>query len=245
MKPKLVEKNLFVRNGLFWRFPRSPKPKIVTCGRVKAVLPLYLTYPEFLQHTESSLVSSQLPCKDEALQVCWQIKVPKDDFLANAWMKHVFKIWAESLSPEFAFKAECSNVRYWWCKVPSAKGGRDLWTYLILAVDAEGKLLRYAFYSAGERNDDGHYYLIRAQKGRYEKEEIFSSAKTFIASVCKLSRKGDHFICMEKARDEYVQAIINRDGTFCLEYQMYHMPWQFESDGRSMKDVLRLLRLFL
>ncbi len=242
---KIVENDLFVREGRFWKFPKAPKPKIASYGCVQAVLPLYLTYPEFLQQAESSLVSSRLPDKNEALQVCWQIKVPRDDFLANAWMKCVFKTWAESLSPEFAFQAKSSNVRYWWCKVLSAKGGCGLWTYLVLAVDSGGMLLSYTFYSAGKIKNDRHYYLVRSRETRFEKEETYKSSEAFIANVRKISRRGENFICQEETREEYLQGVMNRNGTFYIEYQSYHMPWQMACDGCGMKEVFRLLRLFL
>ena len=241
----IVAKKLFGRKGRYWLFPSAPKPKIPMADSVHVALPLYATYPEFLRQTEPSLVACALPDKDDVLKVCRQIKVAKGDFLANAWMKRVLKTWRESLSPEFAFRPKSGNVRYWWCKVLSAKGASALWTYLLFAVDTGGRLLRYTFYSAGEINDDSHYYLVRSCKTRFEKEERYKSSKTLIANVRKISRKGEHFICQEETRDEYIQAIKNRDGTFCVEYQMYYMPWQMMNEDCSMKDVLRILCLFL
>lgn len=241
----LLAKKLFERKGQYWLFPSAPKPKVPMADSVRVALPLYATYPEFLLLTEPSLVACALPDKTDVLKACRQIKVTKDDFLANVWMKRVSKTWRESLSPEFAFRSMSGNVSYWWCKVLSAKGASALWTYLLLAVDTGGRLVRYTFYSAGEINDDSHYYLVRSSKTRFEKEETYKSAKTFITNVRKISRKGEHFICQEETRDEFIQAIKNRDGTFCVEYQMYYMPWQMMNEDCSMKDVLRVLCLFL
>ena len=241
----ILAKKLFGRKGRYWVFPSAPKPKVPMADSVRAALPLYATYPEFLLLTEPSLVACALPDKTEVLKTCRQIKVAKGDFLANDWLKRVSKTWRESLSPEFAFRPMSGNVRYWWCKVLSAKGASALWTYLLFAVDTGGRLLRYTFYSAGEKNDDSHYYLVRSSKTRFEKEETYKSSKQFIANVRKISRKGEHFICQEETRDEFIQAIKNRDGTFCVEYQMYYMPWQMMNEDCSMKDVLRILCLFL
>ncbi len=245
MKKKFSARRLFVRKGRYWTFPTAPKPKVGIEGKVSAALPLYLPYPEFLQQAGSSLVDCNPPSKEEALQACRQIKVAKGDFLAKEWMKDVLKTWRETLSPDFAFQSADGSTRYWWCGVMSAKGSNDVQTYLLLAIDARGGLLRYSFYSAGEINENSHSYLIRFQKTRFEREETYKSAKSFMTDVRNISRKREHFICWETTRDEFLQAMMNRDGTFYMEYQMYYMTWQMASDGHSMKDVMRIVRLFI
>ncbi len=245
MKKKLAPRRLFVRKGRHWCFPAAPKPRVCIGENIRVALPLYLPYPEFLLQAGSSLTACKPPSKEEALQACRQIKVEKGDFLAKKWMKNVSKTWRETLSPDFAFQSADGGIRYWWCGVMSAKGACDILTYLLLAVDARGELLRYSFYSTGEISEGSHHYLIRFNKTRFQREETYKSAKAFMSNVRNITRKGEHFICWETTRDEFFQAILNRDGTFCMEYQMYHMPWQMASDGHSMEDVLRMVRLFI
>jgi len=67
-------KKFFERKGRYWQFPPAPKPKVPMVDSVRAALPLYVTYPEFLQEIKYSLVACALPDKVEALRVCRQIK---------------------------------------------------------------------------------------------------------------------------------------------------------------------------
>ena len=134
----------------FWRFPNAPQPRIATANSVYRELPLYVTYPEFVEAAGKFLNwERKVPSKDEVLRICRQIKVDQTDFLASVWMKDVEKAWVETLTPRFLFCSADTDEQYIWCEVRSAKGW-DVWTFLLLAVDGCGSLLRLYFLLSKE-----------------------------------------------------------------------------------------------
>ena len=87
-------KQTFIREGRFWQFPSAPQPRVATVGSVRSDLPLYVTYPEFVEAAGKFLNwERKVPSKDEVLRICRQIKVDQADFLASVWMKDVKKAW--------------------------------------------------------------------------------------------------------------------------------------------------------
>lgn len=226
-----------------WRFPTAPLPKVATCVSVRRALPYYVTYPEFVAFAEGEIRPCGLPERDEVLRVCHAITAG-DDFLAVMWMRDVKKSWRETLEPRLAFASVSGDVRYWWCWVKSAKQW-NVGTYLVLAVDANGRLLRYTFYSDGSTGDGLRSFYIRFHNAARQEEEIrFRTEKELIAGIRRMSTKDDNVICSEECRDEYIQASRNSDGTFYVEYQLYHMPWQMKCDKVSIDEFIRLIKLY-
>ena len=226
-----------------WRFPTAPIPKIATCASVRRALPHYVTYPEFVALVEGEIKPSRMPERADALRVCKTITAG-DDFLAVAWMRDVKKSWRDTLEPRLAFESDKGDVRYWWCWVNAAKGWK-VGTYLVLAVDAKGHLLRYAFYSDGASGGELRRFYIRFHNAARQEEEIrFRTEKELIAGIRRMSMKDDNVICNEECRDEYIQASRNSDGTFYVEYQLYHMPWQLKCDKVSIEEFIRLIKLY-
>lgn len=238
-------KQTFIREGRFWRFPSAPQPRIATVGSVRRDLPLYVTYPEFVEAAGKFLNwERKVPSKDEVLRICRQIKVDQTDFLASVWMKDVKKAWAETLTPCFLFCSADADEQYIWCEVRSAKGW-DVWTFLLLAVDGCGSLLRYTFYSP--RNASGRYmeFTVRTHETRFEKEVCPQNVRSFFAHIRRMHNNEDHMICGDSDSDEYVQAQRNRDGTFYMEYQLYHMPWQMKLDNIALEELIRITKQYL
>lgn len=226
-----------------WRLPTASIPKVATCASVRRALPHYVTYPEFVALVEGENKPCRMPERADVLRVCKAITAG-DDFLAAMWMRDVKKSWRETLEPRLAFVSAKGDVRYWWCWVKSAKGW-NVGTYLVLAVDIQGRLLRYTFYSDGASGGELRRFHIRFHNAARQEEEIsFRTEEELIAGIRRMSAKEDNVICCEECRDEYIQASRNSDGTFYVEYQLYHMPWQLKCDKVSVNEFVRLVKLY-
>ena len=238
-------KQTFVREDRFWQLPNAPQPRIATMGSVHRDLPLYVTYPEFVAAAGKRLNwERKVPSKDEVLQICRQIKVDQADFLACVWMKAVKKAWAETLTPRFLFCSADTDEQYIWCEVRSAKGW-DARTFLLLAVDRCGSLLRYTFYSPRNASGRCMEFIVRTHETRFEKEVCPQNVRSFFAHIRSMHNTEDHMICSDGDCDEYIQAARNRDGTFYMEYQLYHMPWQMKLDKIVLEELIRITKRYL
>lgn len=238
-----VKENFNGQKNYGWRMPMTPIPKIATCASVRRALPHYVTHPEFVALAADEIKPSRVPARIDALRACKTITAG-DDFLAVAWMRDVKKSWRTTLEPRLAFESAKGDVRYWWCWVKAAKGW-DVGTYLVLAVDTRGRLLRYAFYSDGASGDELRRFYIRFHDANWQEEEVcFHKEDELIEGIRRMSMKDDNVICSEERRDEYIQASRNSDGTFYVEYQLYHMPWQLKCDKVSVDELVRLIRLY-
>lgn len=245
MKKEIVDcdANFKLRCQEGWFFPVAPIPRVPLCAAVRRELPYYVTYPEFVALVSDGLKPCSLPDKNDVLRVCKMITAG-NDFLAVTWMKDVKKAWRKTLEPRLAFESAKGDVHYWWCWVKSAKGW-NAGTYLVLAVDAIGRLLRYTFYSDGAMSDDVRRFYIRFHNAARQEEEIrFHKEEELISGIRRMSMKEDNMICCEECRDEYIQASRNSDGSFYVEYQLYHMPWQLKCDKVSVEEFVRLVRLY-
>lgn len=228
---------------LGWRLPTAPLPRVATCASVRRALPHYVTYPEFVALAEGELRPCSMPERADVLRVC-KLITAGDDFLAVMWIRDVKKSWRETLEPRLAFESAKGDVRYWWCWVKAAKGW-NVGTYLVLAVDIQGRLLRYTFYSDGASGDELRSFYIRFHNAARQEEEVrIRTEEELIAGVRRMSAKEDNVICCEECRDEYIQASRNSDGTFYVEYQLYHMPWQLKCDKISVDEFVRLIKLY-
>lgn len=226
-----------------WRLPTAPLPRVTTCASVRRALPHYVTYPEFVALAEGEIRPCRVPERTDVLRVCKAITAGCD-FLAVAWMRDVKKSWRETLEPRLAFESAKGDVRYWWCWVKAAKGW-NVGSYLVLAVDIQGRLLRYTFYSDGASGDELRSFYIRFHNAARQEEEVrFRTEEELIAGIRRMSAKEDNVICCEECRDEYIQASRNSDGTFYVEYQLYHMPWQLKCDKVSVDEFVRLIKLY-
>ena len=226
-----------------WRFPTAPIPKVATCASVRRALPYYVTYPELVALAEDEIRPCRMPEREDVLRTC-KVITAGDDFLAVVWMRDVKKTWRETLEPRMAFESTKGDVRYWWCWVKATKGW-NVGTYLVLAVDVKGRLLRYTFYSDGASGGELRCFHIRFHNAARQEEEIrFRTEEELIAGIRRMSAKEDNVICCEECRDEYIQASRNSDGTFYVEYQLYHMPWQLKCDKVSVNEFVRLVKLY-
>ena len=226
-----------------WRLPTAPLPRVTTCASVRRALPHYVTYPEFVALAEGEIRPCRVPERTDVLRVCKAITAGCD-FLAVAWMRDVKKSWRETLEPRLAFESAKGDVRYWWCWVKAAKGW-NVGSYLVLAVDIQVRLLRYTFYSDGASGDELRSFYIRFHNAARQEEEVrFRTEEELIAGIRRMSAKEDNVICCEECRDEYIQASRNSDGTFYVEYQLYHMPWQLKCDKVSVNEFVHLIKLY-
>jgi len=229
------------KRGASWVFPSVSAVRFATSPSVRKHLPDYVTYSEFQKAMARDAHEAVLPSGDEALRVMRQITIGKD-FLCQTWMRKVRFAWRRSLVPKFSFLSESTAERYWWCEVGSAKNW-SVCTYILLAVDAQNKLVRYAFFSGGEAGGSSYYIRFHDKRGR-ETELRYKTVGKLLGGIRKMSQCDDNLICCERSRDEYIQACRNRDGSFYVEYQLYHMPWQMCCRKMSVDDLLRLTKKY-
>ena len=208
---------------------------------VQRELPGFVSYSEFMRAMGGDVLSEPLPDRSTALKVAQQIAVG-NDFLMGQWMRAVRRAWQASLELQFAFVLPDGAERYWWCDVASAKGWKPH-AYLLLAVDARGGLLRYALYTYGSEGTQEPSFCIRFhdEKG-CESEVSYKSVSGFLSGIVRMAHSDDNFICCDLNREDYIQASLNRDGTFYVEYQLYHMPWQMCCRGLTREEVLFLVK---
>lgn len=232
-----------IKKGCTWLFPSAPAIRIATAESVHRALPGYVTYAEFQKAMGRDVKAVALPSKEDVLRVVGQIATGKD-FLIRTWMRDVRTAWRNSLEPRFAFRSKERGERYWWCAVRSAKGW-NVGTYLLVAADPCGRMVRYAFSSYGKTGDRNRAFYIRFHdaKGR-ETEERYKKMGELLEGIDKTARSDDNMVCYEDNRDEYVQASRNRDGTFYVEYQLYHMPWQMCCRKMPKRELTRAIRLY-
>ena len=224
-----------------WVFPRTHVIKFSTSQSVSKLLPCYATYSEFQKAMGQDVTAVTLPDRERVIQVIRGV-VPDRRFLIHKWMLDVHKAWRESLTPKFAFASRKTSEQFWWCEVGSAKGW-NIKTYVLVAVDSAGKLMRYTFYSDGPTGPERRSFCIRFHDAAHREREVsYKSARPFIRNISKMNRYGDNMLCTENDREEYVQASRNRDGTFYVEYQLYHMPWQMcmrKTTGEQLAMIVR------
>ena len=224
-----------------WVFPRTYPMKFMTSSAVSQLLPCYVTYSEFQKAMGRDVEAVTLPDRERVLQVVRGV-VPDRRFLVHKWMLDVHRAWRESLTPKFAFASRKTSEQFWWCEVGSAKGW-NIKTYILVAVDSTGKLMRYTFYSDGPTGPERRSFCIRFHDAAHREREVsYKSAQPFIRNISKMNRYGDNMLCTENDREEYVQASRNRDGTFYVEYQLYHMPWQMclmKAAGEQLAMIVR------
>ena len=187
--------------------------------------------------------AATLPDKERVLQVIRGV-IPDRRFLIHKWMLDVHKAWRESLTPKFAFSSRKTSELFWWCEVGSAKGW-NIKTYILIAVDLAGKLMRYTFCSDGPTGPGRCSFCIRFHDAAHREREVsYKSAQLFVRNISKMVRCGDNMLCIENDREEYVQASRNRDGTFYVEYQLYHMPWQMCLRKAAVEQLAMIVRQF-
>ena len=88
-------------------------------------------------------------------------------------------------------------------------------------------------------------FIVRTHETRFEKEVCLQNARSFFAHIRRMHNNDDHMICGDSDSDEYVQAQRNRDGTFYMEYQLYHMPWQMKLDKIAFAELIRITKQYL
>ena len=224
-----------------WVFPRTYPVRFATSSAVNRLLPCYVTYAEFQKAMGRDIEAATLPDKERVLQVIRGV-IPDRRFLIHKWMLDVHKAWRESLTPKFAFSSRKTSELFWWCEVGSAKGW-NIKTYILIAVDLAGKLMRYTFCSDGPTGPGRCSFCIRFHDAAHREREVsYKSAQLFVRNISKMVRCGDNMLCIENDREEYVQASRNRDGTFYVEYQLYHMPWQMclrKTAGGQLAMIVR------
>ena len=226
-----------------WVFPRTYPVKFMTSSIVSQLLPCYVTYSEFQKAMGRDVKAAVLPDRERVLQVIRRI-VPDRRFLIHRWMLDVHKTWRETLTPKFAFASCRNSERFWWCEVGSAKGW-NIKTYILVAVDSTGELMRYTFYSDGQTSPERRSFCIRFHDAAQREREVsYKSAQSFVRDLSKMNRYGDNMLCIENDREEYVQASRNRNGTFYVEYQLYHMPWQMCLRKVAVEQLAMIVRQF-
>lgn len=238
--------------GKGWKYlPREPAdyPQVEDHGggllpSVRKRLPKFVVYSDYKKAMKGDLAPLKMPGRKELRRIVDSI----DYVLTSDNNRRMFASVMDAIGIRHFVLDRKTGERHLWCCLPSALWPGRFHTNLLIALDAEGQVLRYTLYM-GEW--DWHRLAGGLELTTYSFEKkaykSYGSMSAALRAIPKM-KKDDFIIAAEQGHTAMLQAycadVVDGIQHFAVEWQIHHLVWQFRSTNVNADQVVAMMQEF-
>lgn len=235
-----------------WMYlPREPAeyPEVGDHGggllpSVRKRLPKFVVYSDYKKAMKGDLKPLRIPGRKELGRIIDSI----DYVLKSDNNRRMFASVIDAIGIRHFVLDKKTGERHLWCCLPSALWRGRFHTNLLIALDAEGHVLRYTLYMGAW---DWHRLVgglvLKVYSHEKKAYKFYGAMSAALKTVPKM-KKDDFIIAAEQGHTSMLQAYCTEvvDGVqhFAVEWQIHYLVWQFRIANATADMVVSMMKEF-